>query len=150
MPKRKQIFNLLIVFFIILIIGYLGENLNTNYEETVEDKRQKNLRNSGYWVLDIIHVDGNWTQTNSTFDWCSGSGTEIDPYLIENVVIDGQNSSSCVIIENTREYFIIKNCTLYNAGPEQIPEYDCGIRIDNCSNGKLINNNVSFNHFLGI
>jgi len=150
MPKRKQIFNLLIVFFIILIIGYLGENLNTNYEETVEDKRQKNLRNSGYWVLDIIHVDGNWTQTNSTFDWCSGSGTEIDPYLIENVVIDGQNSSSCVIIENTREYFIIKNCTLYNAGPEQIPEYDCGIRIDNCSNGKLINNNVSFNNFLGI
>ncbi|UCD01221.1 MAG: right-handed parallel beta-helix repeat-containing protein [Promethearchaeota archaeon] len=150
MTKKKQIFNLLIVFFIILIIGYLGENLATNYAETVEDKTQKNLRNSGYWVLDFIHVKGNWTQTNSTFDWCSGSGTEIDPYLIENVVIDGQNSSSCIIIENTREYFEIKNCTLYNAGAEQIPEYDCGIRIENCSNGKLINNNISFNNFIGM
>ncbi|MFX0137724.1 MAG: ABC transporter substrate-binding protein [Candidatus Hodarchaeota archaeon] len=142
MTKRKQKFNLLIVFFIILIIGYLGENLTINYEEKVEDKRQKNLRISGYWPLDFIHVDGNWTQTNSTFEWCSGSGTEIDPYLIEDVVIDGQNSSSCIIIENTNEYFKIKNCTLFNST-------GAGIELNNVSNSQLIGNNCSNNN-LGI
>ncbi|MFW9941768.1 MAG: right-handed parallel beta-helix repeat-containing protein [Candidatus Thorarchaeota archaeon] len=149
MTKKKQTLRLLILFFILLIIGYLGENLNINHNEIVEDKRQKSLRNSGYWVLDFIHVDGNWTQTNSTYDWCSGSGTEIDPYLIENVTIDGQNSSSCIIIENTNDYFEIRNCTLYNAGPDPVPP-DCGIRIENCSNGNLINNNCSYNNLIGI
>lgn len=154
MPKRKkQIIHLLILFFILIIIGYLGKNLNINYKEIVESKEHKNLRTSGYWVLDFIHVDGNWTATNSTYDWCSGSGTLLDPYVIENVTIESSSSSgSCIRIENTNEYFIIQNCTLYNAGDMVYvpPDQDAGIKLYDVQNGKIYQNNVSYNNGSGI
>ena len=27
----------------------------------------------------FIYIDGNWTETATTYDWCSGSGTWNDP-----------------------------------------------------------------------
>ena len=127
-------------------------------KDVYEIRNKLKLKSSDYWNFDkSIIINGtatgvgahNWTWALSQ-PWCSGYGNSTHPYLIENVTINGQNSSSCIIIENTIEYFEIRNCTLYNAGPLFSPDYDCGIRVENCSNGNLINNNCSYNNYFGM
>lgn len=93
---------------------------------------------------------------NGASDWvdfknagnCSGEGTYSDPYVIEDLIINGGNTGSCIRIENSEAYFRIENCTLYNSG-KNFFNYDAGIRLQNVSNGYLIKNNCSKN-FCGI
>ncbi|MFW9873096.1 MAG: NosD domain-containing protein [Candidatus Thorarchaeota archaeon] len=108
--------------------------------------------------LDLpIFIDGqasgigaqNWTWASSK-TWCSGSGTYKDPYLIKNLVIDGEGTGTCIDILNSDVFFIIQNCTLYNAGVGTGPFFHAGVRFYNVSNGKLVGNNVSNNHWSGI
>jgi len=41
---------------------------------------KKNLKSSRYWNLGFkIHIDSNWSEKNSTYDWCSGLGIWSDP-----------------------------------------------------------------------
>ncbi|MCK5159924.1 MAG: right-handed parallel beta-helix repeat-containing protein, partial [Candidatus Heimdallarchaeota archaeon] len=92
--------------------------------------------------------EGNYTWAQvSTLFWCYGFGTFENPYIIEKLIINGRNSSSCITIKNSNVYFTIKNCTLYNSGNG---EYDAGIKLENVNNGRLINNNCSFNNANGI
>ena len=79
--------------------------------------------------------------------WCSGSGTEIDPYIIENLNIDGNNTENCISIENSEVQFIITSCTVYNAGPSQP---DAGIYLNNVTYGNIGQNNCSNNGYAGI
>ncbi|MFX0000846.1 MAG: nitrous oxide reductase family maturation protein NosD, partial [Candidatus Hermodarchaeota archaeon] len=73
---------------------------------------------------------------------CTGSGTYSDPYVIEDLIIDGGDSGICILIENSDVFFKIENCTFYKSG-----EFwgDAGIRLLGVSNGALINNNASYN-----
>ena len=90
-------------------------------------------------IIDDSDPFKNWIFTSSTYDWCSGSGTWNDPFLIENVTIDGQNSQDFTLhILNSNQYFIVRNCTIFNSGLT-------GIRLDNVNNGKLLNNTCNFN-----
>jgi len=90
---------------------------------------------------------------NGTSDWvdfknagkCSGEGTYSIPYVIEDLVIDGGNTGSCIHIENSDAYFRIENCTLYNSG-KSIYDTDAGIRLINVSNSYLVKNNCSRNY----
>ncbi|NVM19911.1 MAG: hypothetical protein HWN80_19580, partial [Candidatus Lokiarchaeota archaeon] len=47
------------------------------------------LNSAGSWVLDPFAInpygtrDYTWIEFNAT-DWCSGAGTELDPWIIEN------------------------------------------------------------------
>lgn len=102
------------------------------------------LRSAGSWnltgtniIIDDLDPARNWSYTESNYDWCSGSGTWSDPYVIENVTINGEGSRTCITIQNSNVFFKIKNCTLYNAGtgPTRM-----GIKLDNVQDGLLINN----------
>lgn len=64
-----------------------------------------------------IHIDGNsgWAAFKAAGN-CTGSGNYTHPYVIENLVIDGVESGSCIWIENSNVYFKIENCSLYNSG----------------------------------
>ena len=109
----------------------------------IENGEEEHLRGSDYWDLPYtIHVNNNWSATESVYDWCSGSGTMGSPYIIENVTIDAQNSGSCIYIEHTNEYFIIQNCTLINSQASP----NSAIRLDFLNNGKIIDNNCSNNN----
>ncbi len=80
----------------------------------------------------------NWAITASTQPWCSGSGTWSDPYIIENVTIDGQNIISTLIqIEHSSVYFIIKNCILYGSGSAGNALYLAVV-----DNGIIMNNSI--------
>ena len=87
---------------------------------TLKNNNELELKRAGYWETGPIEIDDNdptknWLIAEATYDWCSGSGTLNDPYLIANVTIDGTGSSECILIQNSNAYFVIKNCTLYNA-----------------------------------
>jgi len=91
--------------------------------------------------LGKIYIDNNWTAAKSA-GICTGFGTYADPYVIKNLVIDGKNFSSCILIANSTVHFKIENCTLFNSGTGW---FDAGIKLDHADNGVLINNNCSFN-----
>ncbi len=64
----------------------------------------KNPIKSSAYAKDFVHINGNWTITNSTYAWCKGSGVYNDPYIIENLTIDGGASSytTGILIENSQ------------------------------------------------
>jgi len=82
---------------------------------TVTAKKQE-------WVLDPTVIDDSiesgfmWSDYASE-PWLKGSGTEEDPYMIKNVVINGEGSTFCLVILNSVAYFKIMDCTFYNTKP---------------------------------
>ncbi len=92
-------------------------------------------------IIGKIHIDNNWTDAKSA-GICTGNGTYSEPYIIEDLVIDGGSSGSCIRIENSNAFFRIENCTLYNSR-KNFPS--AGIRLSYVSNAHLIDNNCSLN-----
>ncbi|MFX1325866.1 MAG: right-handed parallel beta-helix repeat-containing protein, partial [Promethearchaeota archaeon] len=90
-----------------------------------------------------IHIVGNsgWNDFKNAGN-CTGSGTTTDPYVIENLTINAEETGDCIYIGHSNVYFIIRNCLLINAGPDW---YNGGIKLDNCENGFLTENNCLFN-----
>ena len=150
--NRKKILCLSILFLFCVIII----DAKINLKATTQDQSftgDSNIKSSDYWNLtgSPIFIDDadpnyNWSRTANENAWCSGSGTWNDPYLIENVTIDGQDSASCITIQNSSVFFIIRNCTLSRAGWD----YDAGIKLDNVNNSLLIYNSFTGNQLAGI
>jgi len=70
--------------------------------------------------------------------WCSGEGTENSPYIIENLMIDSDGDSSCILVRNSDVYFIIQNCEF--SGMNASAWYKGAVQIETASNGKIIGN----------
>ena len=161
MKSKTKVLILLTLLIIFLFSGIFNsrfsKNIITNKQSLeFKEKDQVQINQSGFWDLtgNPIYIDDlatgvgahNWTWAE-TQPWCSGSGYWTDPYIIENVTINGQGSGSCIEIKNSDTYFIIQNCTVYNSGSVV---WDAGVMLDNVDNGKIINNNCSDNDGNGI
>ncbi|TES83550.1 MAG: hypothetical protein E3J91_02525 [Hadesarchaea archaeon] len=85
-----------------------------------------------------IEGDGSFTPTNGVNG--GGSGTQLDPYIIENFIIDA-SSAYGIHIENTTKYFVIRNSLVENGGGSYY-----GIYLDNVINGKIENNTCENNN----
>ncbi len=83
----------------------------------------------------------NWTWAKSQ-PWCSGEGTVAQPYIIESITINGQNTSIPFYITNSDQYVEIRNCTFLNCTPATGA---AGIRLVNVTNVKILNCTTSFN-----
>lgn len=146
--KRKIIFSLSVIVLMAIIIPNISY---VNFNHDISKKTNFLLKKSGYWMLNFIHIDGNWSETAALpAGWCNGDGSWQNPFLIENITIDAISSltGSGIFINNSKnEYFIIRNCTIYNAGSMSD---DAGIKLQNTNNGTLINNNCSQNGENGI
>ncbi len=156
--KMKTILFLDILFLSVLILPFLNqigvnfELISNRFEIEENNNIEIRLKNSGYWELsplvidDIGSGDYTWVEANAQ-PWCSGLGTWSDPYIIENVTINGFNSSSCIEIRNSDVYFIIRNCTFYNSSTNF---NEAGIKLNLTYNGTIMDNNCSFNNGQGI
>ncbi|TFF83800.1 MAG: hypothetical protein EU552_02525, partial [Promethearchaeota archaeon] len=147
----KKKFTLLIIFSIITILFISGSGstyLKTPLLKSDRIVSETRLKSSGYWILvgTTININANWAAINSSNDWCNGAGTIGDPYIIENVTIDAQNSGSCIRVQNSVDHFIIRNCTLIDGGTSS---FDSGIYLNNVQNG-LIENNTCYDSRIGI
>ncbi|MBD3254639.1 MAG: hypothetical protein GF383_06075, partial [Candidatus Lokiarchaeota archaeon] len=154
---QKLITYFFIVFLLFIVAGISVFNINTedvsnnatNSEKIitqVDEIDKKELKLSGYWNFQSIHIDnangygnGTWDDVDDN-DWCQGSGTFQDPYRLENITIDAKGYGHGITINQSEDvYFIIKNCTVINSGNQ--PE-DAGIFITVSNNGTIIDNEV--------
>ncbi len=72
-----------------------------------------------------------------------GNGSLINPFIIENLTIDGNGLSDCISIEQTNASFIIRNCYLFNGLT--------GIKTWRVTNGKFQNNTIeNMNHGINV
>jgi len=112
-------------------------------EDTINDLKIPNQ--SSLWEVEYIHIDNNWSDAANDLDWVQGGdGSISDPYIIENVKINAQSTGTGILIENSIDYFIIRNCIIYNSGNSG---YDAGIKLINVRNSQIINNNCSLNRY---
>ncbi|MHA2283825.1 MAG: right-handed parallel beta-helix repeat-containing protein [Promethearchaeota archaeon] len=145
--KVKNSFAFLMLFLMIFSIP-IHNNINHYFEPAHEELKliPPYLKLAGFWNnFTFIHITNlNWTIANET-DWCSGSGTWGNPYLIENMIINASDSptGTGIFIENsTNVYFTIRNVTIFEATD--------GIKLENTNNGAIINNSLSDNLDSGI
>lgn len=73
---------------------------------------------------------------------CTGSGSILDPYIVQNLIINGDGTGNCISIKNSNVVFIIKNCTIFNSGSQTT---NAGIYFENVQNGKITNSNCTAN-----
>ncbi len=100
-----------------------------------------------------IHIDDTgvsnhtwmWTSTRL---WCMGTGTQSDPFIIDDLEVIGDGSGSVVMIGNSTKHFVISNCNITASGTET-GTHDSGISIWDCFNGKVINSKI-FGNLHGI
>ena len=93
---------------------------------------------------DPIYINGNSQFIVGQNGVTSGSGTQADPYIIENWDINA-SSADGIHIENTDVYFIIRNSVIHDG----CNNYNYGIQFWNVLNGKIDNAN-SYHNFFGI
>jgi parallel beta-helix repeat protein len=95
----------------------------------------------GLTPRDPIYIEGNdnFTPANGV---TSGSGTENDPYIIENWDIDAENANG-IDIRNTTAHFVIRNCRVRDGWVNQ----KIGIYFDNVMNGRVENARVENNYY---
>lgn len=143
--KTKTMFLIILGIFFAFspIITTIFNLSNAEFSDgiSLDNENLKILKVSGK-----IHVD----DTNSSINWsvakkdgiCTGEGTYSDPYIIEDLVIDGRGFRCCILIENSEVHFQIKNCTLFNS--------DAGIFMNNTNSGQILNNTFSNNDIWGM
>ncbi len=122
MKKNIKIISVLFLTFLALLTFQPPfSNSNTNSENlTVPISSQIHSR---------ILIIGN--SQLDTFCLGSGSGTESDPYIIEDLEIDANYEGACIGIYNTTKYLVIRNCTLMKTMNNRD---QAGIFLGNCSN----------------
>jgi parallel beta-helix repeat protein len=137
-----------LMLFLIISSVSLQSNMIDSTETTQEDLQERlfNLKTAGFWNnYTFIHITNlNWTVASSK-EWCTGSGTWGDPYIIENMIINASDSPiRCgILIENSvNVYFKIQNVT--------ITDSINGIKFENTNKGTLLNNILSNNKENGI
>ncbi|MCK4266157.1 MAG: right-handed parallel beta-helix repeat-containing protein, partial [Thermoplasmata archaeon] len=83
----------------------------------------------------------------------SGNGTSGNPWMIENLDINGSGYGYCIYVGNTTDYFIIRNCDVYEAyiAIEDDPYLlNAGIHLYNVIHGLVTDNHAYDNTVFGI
>lgn len=103
-----------------------------------------------YWTSDNIHspqrnaIDRRieiYSDADFEIQGWPGSGTEEDPYRLDNLwMIAFDYWSTCIRIEDTTVYFVISNCSFFGDDLTQ----DSAIILSNVRNGRILDN--SFTH----
>jgi len=113
-----------------------NSNIISNYKNEFENEYLKKSALSG-----LIHIDNNWTAAKAE-GLCTGNGIYSDPYILQDLIIDGDGSIFGILIENSEPFFKIENCSVFHS--------IIGIRLEDTKNGQILNNTCSSNTFSGI
>ncbi|MDX1797494.1 MAG: right-handed parallel beta-helix repeat-containing protein, partial [Candidatus Lokiarchaeia archaeon] len=143
--KTKTII-LLILGFLIVFLPFFTTHFNFKSTECsdlvyLDNEDLKSSKVSGKIL--IVNNSG-WVDFRNAGN-CTGNGTYSEPYVIEDLEIDGGSSGSCIQINNSNVYFRIENCTVFNSG-----HYGSGIYLSHVNNSILIDNNCLYNYGYGI
>lgn len=124
----------LITFLISLMIIPVSINLESEgikYGADADDRGELSNAASDdpIWCDSNSELENNPKVSNPTA-W----GTAYDPFIFENLNIDGTGNNHCIYIGNTTYHYIIRNCTFRNCGTEAVyfNNVDHGT-IENCT-----------------
>ncbi len=131
---------LIIALFSLHNVDYISNANSDSYDQNmiVDD-----LKTSGtYKNITIDNLPGssnNWAWAESQV-WCSGSGTLLDPYIIEGHILNMSMSIDGLKISNSHnKHFIIRSCTFkWNELTNSIPM--TGIYLLNTTHGRIEDN----------
>jgi parallel beta-helix repeat protein len=173
---RYKIFSLVmlsVLFFSVLVLlndSWEGKSINDDLNSINDDRERREIGQKPDFEFEIgvpvsswfnnsadpIFIDAtatgvdahNWTWAR-TQEWCRvGNGSVGNPYLLENVSIDCGGLGTGIFINNSHNiHFKIQNCTVTNSGSG---DYDGGIKLENTSNGTIMDNNCSENGRSGV
>jgi len=103
---------LIIGLFNLHNIGYLGNANTDNYNQNMSfDKLETSGTYKNITIDDLPGSSNNWAWAENQV-WCSGSGTLLDPYIIEGHILNMSRSIDGVKISNSHnKHFMIRNCT---------------------------------------
>jgi len=131
----------------------LGFEIDSVHSSFINFTDYYDLGNQSIFIKDD-DPDYNWSKTAAENPWCSGSGNESDPYIIENVFIDGKyhlervlypddryKDYSAINIHNSHAFFEIRNCYINRSGKT---EFEKGIFIHNTTNGLIRENIINY------
>ena len=136
--------------FLLLSSTFLGIEKEAN-SETITSYYETStfLPSPSYVTRGAIEISQD-SEFNVTNGVSSGTGTMLDPYIIENwniTVISG----SGIFIHDTSAHFIIRNCWIDAGEGNSAPDYDGSIYIKNIADGTAkIENNVCSHSRVGI
>ncbi|MHA2088268.1 MAG: right-handed parallel beta-helix repeat-containing protein, partial [Promethearchaeota archaeon] len=140
--------NLKIMTIIIFAVGIFfafstlrNDNLNFNTGSCDGNIDKEKIQISA--VSAKIHIEGNsgWAAFEAAGN-CSGNGTQSNPYVIEDLVIDVGGSGSGILINNSNVYFRIENVTI-DGNQFGVHNKTTGIELYQVENGQLIDNNLT-------
>ena len=144
---KKKIFVLLTLsVFILSSVYFLNNNLKIiPNNDDISSYSEKKIKVSA--TDPVIHILNNWSAAVGS-GIANGGGNYSDPYVIKDKIIDANLGEYGIKIEDSQNfYFIIENCTVYNAGSAGS---NAGIKIDTSNNGTIYNNNLSFSVTTGV
>lgn len=138
----------ILIVISVLIAGILIVNPEKN-EGFPDNRPYNNYNNLGDAHLKTLTISGK-IHINGNSDWdafrragnCAGEGTQINPYIIEDLEIDSSWSDSGIFIENSDVYFMIENCRVSNS---EISGDGAGIKLFNVQNAIVRKNNLRRN-----
>ena len=139
--KKSQ----LLLFCVIVLFGLI---ITTKIIQNIPSlERFQDPINMSSLSISPIYIDGDedWAIIASTEVWCSGSGIQSDPYVIDDVSIDGGGNTPGITIKNSNSHFIIQNCTIYNCGTQY--NYYEGILLERTNNGIIRHNEIIHNAY---
>ena len=143
----KAKIRVVILVFFMLILLFNSFKFSTN--SFTSKNQYLALKSSNYWTFsDRIYINNNWSVSKAMYEFISGSGTFNDPYVLENVTFKNiDNVNNIITIENSSDYFIIRNCKIDNSGTSINNK---NILISNATKGLIENNTISSNMGTGI
>ena len=151
--KRTKILVTLILILIYINIQNLiifPYNKNNSDFSIPNDEIHTNQQIINQILINDLDPELNWSKTAIENDWCSGSGTFKDPYIIKDIIVDGEYSKQCIKILNSEVYFKIQNCTVTRGGDIPNNINGKGIGLHHVKNGNISKNLIHFNDGPGI
>ena len=152
MYKKNQKFAIFSAIFLLCSITAItvGTDFHNSNEPLIEYDKVS-LKTSGTFSdIQINALDATNTSTSGNWTWakatgiCTGSGTSNNPYVIDDHIFDNLGAfDDCLRILNSRDYFIIRDCTFRNSDSN-----DAGLYIYNTTNGE-VTDCIAYNNFRG-
>ncbi len=126
MKKTKLLLILSLLALFTTLMASLKIQFTGSMAETISD---------GHWV-----IHGSTISINNNGDFAtyasSGNGSASNPWIIENLVLNGNGTGIIFDIQDTDAHFIIRNCYLYNTTSNAIDIFQAG-------NGTILNNTIT-------
>jgi len=140
MTKDKKLLQIIVsfIFFLIVISSFTvflpKFSKSSNSFNSVEEKMHLKTSNDYDDIIIDDSSSSNWTWAKSQ-GYCTGSGTENDPYLIEGHIFTAINTNISLSISNSNKYFTINYCDFSRFLPN--PSNATGLYLKNVSNGRV-------------